>query len=201
VHEEPGQLSHIPPVPIPILEASQSIGAFKLTVEGFPLAPQIVEHNATQTLSTDLTFFDAVASVELLKTRLSLGAGELIYNQATLYEPPGFYVSSRVVGGRYELAGRPLPDRHFRLALDFMPSVGANVAYRTTTDSRPYASTPEHGSQFESLATYDVPRGKNVLRFGLRYINYVTHFTGTGQLADRNTGVIPSVGYYWRIGR
>jgi hypothetical protein len=201
VHEEPGELSHIPPVPIPILQASQRFGAFKVTLEGFPVAPQIVETNSTQTLTTNLAFFDGVATVDVLKGRMAFGAGELIYNQATLYQPPGFYVSSRVVGGRYEVSGLPLRDRRFRIALDFMPVLVADVAYRTKTNPTPYATTPERGSQFEARATYDVPRGKNVLRFGLRYINYVSTLIEKGVLADRNTGVIPSVGYYWRIGR
>jgi hypothetical protein len=201
VHEEPGELSHIPPVPIPILEVAQRFGAFKITLEGFPVAPQIVENNGRQTLSTQLAFFDGVATVDVLYGRLAFGGGELIYNQATLYSPPGFYVSSRVVGGRYEVSGLPLPNRRLRITLDFMPVLGAGVAYRTQSQQVPYASTPEQGSQFEARATYDIPQGRNVLRFGLRYINYVSHFTANGRLADRNTGVIPSVGYYWRFGR
>src|SRR5277367_344464 len=62
--------------------------------------PHSVENNGNQTLSTQLAFFDGVATVDVLHGRLTFGGGELIYNQATLYSPPGFYVSSRVVGGQ-----------------------------------------------------------------------------------------------------
>ena len=99
----------------------------------------------------------------MLHGRLRFGGGELIYNQATLYTPPRIYVSSRVVGGRYEVGGLPLRDQNFRITLDFMPVLLADVAYRAEADLLPYGRTPERGSQFEARATYDVPRGRNVL--------------------------------------
>ena len=43
--------------------------------------------------------------------------------------------------------------------------------------------------------------GSYTLLYGIRYLNYIAHFNATGTLADRNTLVLPFLGFERTFGR
>jgi hypothetical protein len=191
-HEETGIKDSVPPIPIPILQARGRLTNVELFVESFPFSPNIVEGGGrTEQLSTNLAFFDAVLRGYALHDRLSVGVGELIYNQSTTYTPPGTVDASRVVGGRYELGVGLLRSAHaLRLIVDLMPSL-TGVIHATSPNGFRGVGQPEAGSQVEVQLRSDHVHGAFEFDYGARYVNYTAKFVHGGSLADLNTGVLP----------
>jgi len=199
-HEETGLKETVPPIPIPILQARGRIGNVELFVESFPSSPQIVEGGGrSEQLSTNLAFFDAVIRGYALRDHLSVGVGELVYNQSTTYTPPGTVDASRVVGGRYELGFGLLRDApKLRLFVDLMPSLSGTVHASLVDGFRP-AAQPEAGSQVEVQLRSDHVHGAFEFDYGARYVNYTAKFVRGGSLADLNTGILPFATFAYRI--
>ena len=188
-HAEIGAVDTIAPVPIPILSLSHRESIVELYIEGLPVSPPISSASGVENLTTHLTFANGVIRAYLFGDRISLGAGETIYNQDSTYSPFRVVDTSRVVGGRYELAIHPLPRPELRVAFDVDPVLTGNVTgiYRGRFTTRP---APERGSQVDVNAGYRREFRITQLEYGIRYINYVSHFTRTGALAARNTGFL-----------
>ena len=199
-HEETGLKDSVPPIPIPILQARGRLSNVELFVESFPFSPNIVEGGGrTEHLSTNLAFFDAVIRGYVLQDRVSVGVGELVYNQSTTYAPPGTVDASRVVGGRYELGVGLLRNaRTLRLLVDLMPSL-TGVIHATSPNGFRSANQPEAGSQVEVQLRSDHVHGPFEFDYGARYVNYTAKFVHGGSLADLNTGVLPFATFAYHI--
>jgi hypothetical protein len=122
-HAESGVLDTVAPVPIPFIALAHRESFVELFAEGLPISPAIDSTSARESLATRLTFENVVLRVYVAHDRLSLGAGETIYNQTTRYAPTNQIDSSRVAGGRYELAFLPFANRGFRASFDEMATV------------------------------------------------------------------------------
>lgn len=201
-HAEDGSRDSVASEPIPILALSHRESFAEFFIEGLPVAPSIASTSANQSISTQLTFENVLVRAYAFHDRFSAGVGETIYNQRSTYEPGGGIDASRVVGGRFEIAGRPLANQHLRIAFDLVPVLHGLVlpSYPSAPDRR-FAPQVERGTQTEFDIGYRRNHGNAQFAYGVRYINYVSHFTRTGELSDRNAGVLPYVTYGVRFGR
>jgi hypothetical protein len=201
-HAEDGSRDSVASEPVPILALSHRESFAELFVEGLPVAPSIASASTNQSISTHLAFENLLVRGYAFHDRLSLGVGETIYNQSSTYEPGGGIDASRVVGGRFEIAGRPLANRHVRVAFDLVPALHGLVlpSFPNETSDR-FEPEVERGTQTEFDIGYRRDRGTAHFAYGVRYINYVSIFTRTGELSDRNAGVLPYVTYGVRFGR
>ncbi len=197
VHDEPGAVSHVPPIPLPIVDASYRSGPAGIAVEGFPFALPIQETNAVQQLDTHLAFFDAMARGYVANLAW-FGIGELAYNQRTLYAPEGYIDASRVAGVRFEMGADALGDRSLHASVAVAPNLNGTLTQIGPGGRQIGAS--ERGSQTEFRIWRDRAFARGRFSYGVRYVNYVARFND-GALADRNTGVIPFVRYAVRFGR
>jgi hypothetical protein len=201
-HAEDGSRDSVASEPVPIFQFSHRESFAELFAEGLPVAPSIASTATDQSISTHLTFENLLLREYAFHDRLSLGVGETIYNQRSTYEPGGAIDASRVVGGRFEIAGRPLTNRNVRIAFDLVPVLHGLVL--PSFPNRPgerFDPDVERGSQTEFDIGYRLNRGIAQFAYGVRYINYVSFFTRTGELSDRNAGVLPYVTYGVRFGR
>jgi len=200
-HAEDGSHDSVASEPVPILALSHRESFAELFVEGLPVSPSIASTSTDQSISTHLTFENVLLRGYAFHDRLSLGVGETIYNQSSTYEPGGGIDASRVVGGRFEIAGRPLANHHLRVAFDLVPVLHGLVlpSYPSRPGAR-YEPAVERGTQTEFDIGYRLNRGTAQFAYGVRYINYVSYFTRTGELSDRNAGVLPYVTYGVRFG-
>jgi hypothetical protein len=201
-HAEDGSRDSVASEPVPILSLSHRESFAELFVEGLPVAPSIASTSTNQSISTHLTFENLLVRGYAFHDRLSLGVGETIYNQSSTYEPGGGIDASRVVGGRFEIAGRPLANRHVRVAFDLVPTLhGLVLPFEPNAPGEHFVPEVERGTQTEFDIGYRRDRGTAQFAYGVRYINYVSIFTRTGELSDRNAGVLPYVTYGVRVGR
>jgi hypothetical protein len=201
-HAEDGSRDSIASEPVPILALSHRESFAELFVEGLPVAPSIASTSTNQSISTRLTFENVLLRGYAFHDRLSLGIGETIYNQSSTYEPGGAIDASRVVGGRFEIAGRPLANRNLRIAFDLVPVLhGLVLPFEPNVPGVHFVPEAERGTQTEFDIGYRLNRGSAQFAYGVRYINYVSFFTRTGELSDRNAGVLPYVTYGVRFGR
>jgi hypothetical protein len=201
-HAEDGSRDSVASEPVPIFALSHRESFAELFVEGLPVAPSIASASTNQSISTKLTFENLLLRGYAFHDRLSLGIGETIYNQSSTYEPGGAIDASRVVGGRFEIAGRPLANRSIRLAFDLVPVLHGLVLPSFPNEPfERFDPEVERGTQTEFDIGYRRNRGSAQFAYGVRYINYVSIFTRTGELSDRNAGVLPYVTYGVRFGR
>ncbi len=150
-----------------------------------------------QSLDTHLGFIDVMARGYAARA-VYVGAGELIYNQRTLYVPPGNADISRVAGVRYEVGFAALRDRSLHASFDIAPNLWGRFAV-VYSDGAVLTAT-ERGSQTEFRLWDERAFARGSLSYGVRYVNYGARFTD-GNTADRNTGAIPFVRYAVRVGR
>jgi hypothetical protein len=197
VHEEPGEISHVPPLPIPIVDASYRNGPVALASEGFPFALPIQSTNAVQSLDTHLGFFDVMAR-GYVDRAVHVAVGELVYNQRTLYVPPGNADISRVAGVRYEVGVDVLPHHALHASFDIAPNLWGRFA--VVAPDGAVATASERGSQTEFRLWYEHQLGHGSLSYGVWYVDYGARFID-GETADRNAGAIPFVRYAIRFGR
>lgn len=124
--------------------------------------------------------------------------------------------ASRVPGMRFEAIGRwRLPGG---TSLEFEAGVTpvmhaivrtSDVLTVTMTPKPPFGgfgpwrstfASPETGSQVDGAVTLGRGFGPYTIIYGVRYLNYVAHFNRTGGLADRNTLLMPFVGFQRSLG-
>lgn len=211
-HVESGLRTALPAVPIPILHVRGRAGPAEIYAEGLPGSPRIDESNGPERLSTHIAFFDAVVRGYVARDRLSVGIGELVYNQATRYNvDEGSLLrprivsainSSRVVGLRYELGlGLLRHSNAVRLLVDLEPEMHGTINFGSPFALDRTTAVGESGSQVEVQVRASAVRGPLEFGYGLRYINYATKFDSGGALADRNTGFLPYITAAYHIGR
>jgi hypothetical protein len=216
-----GQRDRFSLAPLPLAELTFRYGAHSLRFEGLPEVT--LGYAATNgATTTRLSILNATYRAAL-PSGWYAGAGETVYNQRSLYPPSrgAFYAAgnqffpigttevqaSRVAGMRYEL-GRDVQLGGNRLEVNAALNPRMHgITYTTlSTGAGQFATTstftdPESASQIDLMArlAHRVSKRGEVL-FGLRYINYTARYDAApGQLADRNTGFAPSLGYRLKI--
>lgn len=208
-HQSFNDLVHVPPVPLPLLEARVRNGPFELEAFGLPaLASATYDDPIQGHTSTKLSIFDGTFRYYALNRRVSFGIGETLYNQSTHYANAveiagtGETQYSRVGGVHYEL-GYHMPWRggHLDTTVSLAPIVRGTQFTAFDVNTFPVRVNPESGPQIDADIRYIRSLGpKRDFILGLRYLNYTTHYDQVnGTLADRNTGFLPSVGVRFRI--
>jgi hypothetical protein len=127
--------------------------------------------------------------------------------------------SSHVPGMRFEVLGNWTGGKNWWLTGAFAVTPSMHAVVRTSEWSQTWMSlpspfplpgrppyrfgfnAPETGSQVDASITAGRRLGPYSLVYGLRYINYIARFDRSGSLADRNTLLLPFVGFERAIGR
>lgn len=208
-HQSFNDLVRVPPVPLPLLEARARNGPFEFEAFGLPALASAHYNDPIQGhTSTSLSIFDGTFRYYALRRRVSFGIGETIYNQSTHYADAveiagtGETQYSRVAGLHYEL-GYHLPVLHGGIdtTVSLVPNMRGTQFTAFDVNTNPVRVNPESGAQIDADIRYIRPLGaRRDFILGVRYLNYTTHYDMVdGTLADRNTGVLPSVGLRFRI--
>ena len=219
-----GNVDNVNFVPIPIFEIESRYRRTRLGLENIPSVPFSYGYNNAQ--STRLGVLN-VSLRQTLGSAFFIGVGETIYNQHTNY-PRGFNIDgstqqySRVVGLSYEIGQTIVLPHRQTLELRFggdpvMHGVQYSAASNTfcslsRKNSKPNCDTisyvsgvSERAAQLDIGARLTRRVGRGDAIFGVRYLNYTaryvtgTYFYGDGQLADRNVGILPLIGYRLRL--
>lgn len=209
VHESYNDRVHVPPVPVPLIEAHVNHGPFELYAISLPPLAAVPYNDSIQGhTSTVLSTLDIAARIYGPNHRLWIGAGETIYNQTTHYararefpySPERQY--SRVVGGDYEVGWRaPFRSGALETTLRLAPVMhGTQVtAYEGYDALTRY--DPENGRQVDASVRYvrDIsPHATAIL--SLRYVNFGAYYVVPSRpLSDRNVGLLPGFGYRLKL--
>jgi hypothetical protein len=210
LHESFDDTTHVPPVPIPLIEARERYGPFEIDLEGLPPVASVRSDDLTEGhTSTRLSIFEGMARVWDPLRRFSVGLGTTIYNQSTHYVDPveiagtGETQFSRIAGITYQV-GYGVPFRHGRFEAVFNYSPAMSGTQFTIYDVARYAPrvNPERAEQIDTAVRFVHPVGARAdVILGLRYVNYTSRYAQVdGGLADRNVGLLPVIGYRTRIG-
>jgi hypothetical protein len=203
-HESFNDTIHLPPIPVPLIEASQRLGMFEVAGYGLPPTVAIPYTDAVQgSTALRLTIFDASLRAWAPTHRFGIEAGETIYNQTTHYATADFYPGtderqySRIAGAHYGVITH-LPFRRgiIETEVRFAPVLlGTQVS--TYGDGAPSRFDPERGEQIDANVRYIRRTGTHAaLVIGARYINFTAAYDVPGRpLSDRNCAVLPSIGY------
>jgi hypothetical protein len=209
VHESFNDTIHLPPIPVPLLEASARTSVFEITAYGLPPTVAIPYTDAIQgSVSLRLTIFDGTFRVWEPTRHVAVGVGETIYNQTTHYEQADSFATSggerqysRIVGAHYELAVRiPFRAGTLETSLRYAPVLlGTQVT--TYDDGTPSRFDPERGEQIDGNVRYVHHIGRHMdAVLGVRYVNFTASYdTPSHPLSDRNAAVLPAFGYFWRL--
>ena len=209
VHESYNDTIHLPPIPVPLLEASQRLGPFELAAYGLPPTVAVPYTDAIQgSTSLRLTILDASLRLWDSRGRVAAEAGETIYNQTTHYATADLYSGtderqySRIVGGHYGIFVR-LPSRRsvFETEVRYAPVLlGTQVS--TYGNGAPSRFDPERGEQIDADVRYIRRVGAHLeMIIGLRYVNFTAAYDVPGKpLSDRNAALLPSFGYRFTTG-
>lgn len=119
--------------------------------------------------------------------------------------------ASRVPGMRFEVRGQWQIGRAQWIAAELAVTPAMHAVVRASNrfedsivTTAPIASpkpfsysfpAPETGSEVDASVTAGRRFGSYTLLYGVRYLNYIAHFNATGTLADRNTLVLPFLGF------
>jgi hypothetical protein len=209
IHESFNDLTHVPPIPIPLIEVRQRYGPFELDLDGLPPVASVRSYNTTQGhTSTTLSVFEGTLRVWDPLHRFSAGIGQTLYNQSTHYLDPveiagtGETQFSRITGISYQ-AGYEVPFRHGRIeaAFNFAPAMlGTQYTIYDVAHYTPRAD-PERAEQIDTTVRYIRRAGHGETIVGLRYVNYTASYGAPrGGLSDRNVGLLIVLGYRTRIG-
>jgi hypothetical protein len=209
VHESFDDTIHLPPIPVPLLEASQRLGPFEIAGYGLPPTIAIPYTDAIQgSTSLRLTILDASLRLWNRTHRVAIEAGETVYNQTTHYATADDYLFtderqySRVVGGHYGIVVHvPLRTGFIETEVRDAPVLlGTQVS--TYGDGAPSRYDPERGEQIDADVRYIRTVGKHTqMIVGLRYVNYTAAYDVPGfPLSDRNAALLPSFGYRFTTG-
>jgi len=155
-------------------------------VVGVPQRPSAHYGQATPSVG----IIDAAVRVTLdSHDRLFFGIGGDVINQRTPLPNLDQVVSSRLTGVRYEVGYRqPVGHRQFVEALvGVVPALYGSDVY---VYSLPYPNVveAERASEVDEQLTYGLSYAHTELLFGVRGINFASHFIATGAAADRNAG-------------
>ena len=209
-HESFNDRVHVPPVPIPLIEARERYGPYELDLEGLPAIASVRSDDAIQgRTSTQLSIFEGVVRVWDPLRRFSAGIGQTLYNQSTHYsdsvEIPGTGETqfSRVTGA--DLSSRlrrALPQRAGRSGVYLRAGDARHAVHDLRRRALPAADrsrasrTDRHQRAFQ-------PSGRRARRRSssdLRYVNYTARYDEPGGgLSDRNVGLLPVIGYRARL--
>jgi hypothetical protein len=209
VHDSFNDQIHLPPIPVPLLEASARTSIFEITGYGLPPTVAIPYTNAIQgSVSLRLTIFDGTFLVWDPTRHVAIGVGETIYNQTTHYAQADSFATgggerqySRIVGAHYAVAVRiPFRAGTLETSLRYAPVLlGTQVT--TYEDGTATRFDPERGEQIDGDVRYVHRIGRHMdMVFGVRYVNFTAAYdTPSHPLSDRNAAVLPSFGYLWRL--
>jgi hypothetical protein len=202
--------------PLPLAELTVRLNADSIRIEGLPSVTFGYGGNSEGALSTRLSIVNATVR-HAFPGGWFAGVGQTVYNQFTTYATSSgafFYARgvvvdpingdeaqySRVTGARFEV-GRMTVNGANRIEW----WVAANphlhgIQYTRIPTVRRQVHTfadPENASQIDLSArvAHRIAKNGEVL-LGLRYLNYTAHYDDLpGQLADRNVGFAPTLGY------
>ncbi len=152
-----------------------------------------------------------------------VGIGQTLYNQHTTYASVNnaiyqrFTINqifpivgseeqySRVTGARYEV-GREwhvgTSGTRIEASVAYNPAMhGVQYTFIPTgTAFNPTFADPENASQLDIAVRASHPFGRGELVYGVRYLHYISRYVDDpGQLADRNVGIAPVLGYRVRL--
>ncbi len=208
-HESFDDIISLPPIPVPLIEASQRLGPFELAGYGLPPTVAIPYTDAIQgSTSLRLTIFDASLRLWAPKRRIGIEAGETIYNQTTHYATADFYAGtderqySRIAGAHYGvIAHLPFRSGYVEIESRYAPVLlGTQVS--TYGNGAPSRFDPERGEQIDENVRFIRRAGKHSeLVAGVRYVNFTAAYDVPQRpLSDRNCAVLPSIGYRFVTG-
>ena len=206
VHDSFNDTIHLPPVPVPLLDASAHVGPFEVVAFGVPVTASVPYTDALQgTVALRLMIVDA--TLRMWGGRFGVGIGQTLYNQTTHYATADSYANSgderqysRITGAHYELAMRtPFRAGTLETSLRYAPVLlGTQVS--TYGNGTPSRFDPERGEQIDGSIRYKHhigPHEDAVL--GVRYVNFTAAYDIPSRpLSDRNCALMPSIGYLWR---
>ena len=209
IHESFNDRVHVPPVPIPLIEARERYGPYELDIEGLPPIASIRSDDAIQGhTSTQLSIFEGVVRVWDPLRRFSAGIGQALYNQSTHYsdfvELPGTGETqfSRVTGLLYQAGyGAPYHNGRVEAVFTYAPAMlGTQYTIYDVAIYRPRVD-PERAEQIDTSVRFTHPVGaRGEIILGLRYVNYTARYDEPGGgLSDRNVGLLPVIGYRARL--
>ena len=207
VHESYNDRINLPPIPVPLLEASAHFSNFELTGYGLPPTIAIPYTDAIQgPTRLRLTILDGTFRVWDNGNHFAIGIGETIYNQTTHYAIADFFATSggeqqysRLVGAHYEIAARfPFVKGALETSLRYAPvMLGTQVStYENGTPSR---FDHERGQQVDGNVRYVRHVGRHTdMIIGMRYVNFTAAYdVPLKPLSDRNAALLPAFGYRW----
>jgi len=226
-HETGGGAARITFIPLPLVDADARFRRTSLHLEGLPSVTFGYGNGSIEgASSTRLSLFTGTLR-HYLTGSFYVGVGQTLYNQRTAYNvlqqtTPFRTLSqeSRVTGARFEAGlDRPISSStHMRIVVALNP-VMHGVQYSTVATAVRACSfnsatpapascpltelaDPERASQADISITFAKHLHHGELVYGLRYLDYVSHYSevnqpGDGLLADRNVGVMPVIG--WRV--
>jgi hypothetical protein len=209
VHDSFNDQIHLPPIPVPLLEASYRFSNFEILGYGLPPTIAIPYTNAVQgSVALRLSIFDGTFRLWDPTGRVAVGVGETIYNQTTHYATADVFATSggerqysRIAGAHYEVAVRfPFRAGSLETSLRYAPVLlGTQVS--TYEDGTPSRFDPERGQQIDTNVRYVHHIGRHMdAVLGLRYVNFTAAYdTPSHPLSDRNAALLPAFGYLWRL--
>ncbi|HEY8298032.1 MAG TPA: hypothetical protein VIG32_08435 [Candidatus Baltobacteraceae bacterium] len=174
-----------------LLEIGATLRRLGVHVEGIPPVslpqrPSAFYGQATPKLSL---LNGAVRFAVDPQSRLWLGIGATVINQATPL-PNIFQVAgSRLAGVRYEAFYRaPMRGSHFaEILIGGAPRLyGAD--HFIFSDGSPSVTKDERASEVDASVAVGIRHAHSEVLFGLRTINFAAQFTKIGEAADRNNG-------------
>jgi hypothetical protein len=209
IHESFNDRIHLPPIPVPVLEASYRVGSFELTGYGLPPTIALPYTDAIQgPTGVRLTILDGTFRVWDNAHRLGVGVGETIYNQTTNYALADFFGTSggerqysRLVGAHYEIVARfPFLAGTLETSLRYAPVMLGTQVSTYDNGATPTRFDPERGEQIDGSIRYvrHISRHGDAV-IGVRYVNFTAAYdVPLRPLSDRNAAVLPAIGYLWR---
>jgi hypothetical protein len=209
VHDSFNDTIRLPPIPVPLLEASARISNFEITAYGLPPAVAIPYTNAVQgSVLLRLSILDGTFRIWDPSRHVAVGVGETIYNQTTHYAQANSFATSggqrqysRIAGAHYEVAVRiPFRAGSLETSLRYAPVLlGTQVS--TYEDGTPSRFDPERGEQIDGNVRYVHHVGPHMdAVLGVRYVNFTASYDRPGHpLSDRNAALLPGFGYLWHL--
>jgi len=200
-HIEPDQAQAIPFLPLPMIEFDHVHKQLRVHVEAMPpIGPVPLAQNGSlygNSQNPRVSFLNADILYAPPDQPYSLGVGETIINQRTLYPPSPIAQSSRVVG--MQLLVNATLYQYGRQRADASIAVNPGLQGLQVTNGTGLMPLPEYGSLFDGSLRWSVDHGSYVLVYGVRYLNYTAAYHIDNSLADRNHLFMPFVGVDWPL--
>ena len=185
MHESFNDTIHLPPLPVPLLEADGRFANFEIYAYGWAPPVSIPYSNAVQgQVALRLTILNATFRVWDGKHRFAVGIGKTVYNQTTHYAAADVYAPSgdeqqysRIVGAHYEVDARmPYRAGAIETYVSYAPVLlGTQVS--AYGDGSPTRFDPERGEQIEANVRYLRAIGRHSFaELGVRYVNFTAAY-------------------------